>query len=202
MDALGGISAEVEKHPGLFALAIGLVAILAYVQSRNSGPTYVEGSYAGGGTAAPIDPAVAAIEQARINAGAENVQTLASLVGLENTNQNALSASLAQTGAARDVSLAQTAAERDAALAGIAAQHDVADRQINANETLGLNAQTVDLATANINAAIQAQSIAANQDVEKTRLQFEKDMARAQDNTNLATEFFHGVVNFATALFA
>lgn len=136
---MGGVGDVFEKHPLLIAGAIGLVALIAYLQSRNSGTATDtrEYTFAGGGTAKGIDPEAAAISQSAINAGVANIGTIAQLAGLYDTNRSSLTGELARTSAGRDTSLAETYAGRDSSLA-----------QTEAARTLGLSSISASLRSA------------------------------------------------------
>lgn len=199
------IAGEVKKNPAWLFAAVAVVALLAYLSSRNSVPQ--QATFAGGGAAAPVDPQAAAIEEAAIGAGQANVNTLASLIGQENSNQSALAGSLAQTSAARDTSLAQTEEQRVTSLAQTAATQAIDLAQIDAalqastaqtaagvTIAQGNNSATVQAASINsqsaqqiaqINAGTEAARIAAEQQVAQSQQQTSKDIARAQDNTNI-----------------
>jgi hypothetical protein len=206
--AFAGVTEELEKHPLWIALAVVAVALLAFMQ-RSGGQQAQGYSFAGGGAAAPIDPNAAAIEEAAIQAGSTNVSTLASLLGLENTNQAALTGSLASTSAARDVSLSQTAAARDVGLAGIAAQEEVANAQTAADEVKFGQATNAQITAAQITAGVQRATIdaqqqrdlaaiQANENVAQFQTQAAKDIARAGDNTSIV----QGIIHFGESALA
>jgi hypothetical protein len=137
-----------KKHPEMVGIAVAAVAIIAYMQSRNDAQAATTGdggvTFTGGGVqAAPMDPNIAATDQARIAAGSQNVGILASLILGENQSNNAVTAALAQSHDALNAALASTAAgERTAVaatsaslqsqLAGIAAARDSALAQAQA----------------------------------------------------------------------
>lgn len=191
MPGFAGVTEEFEKHPAWIAIAVVAVAIIALMQRRNSTPSDTQYTFAGGGAAAPIDPSVAAIEQARISAGSQNIGIVAGLLGLENTNATALTGSLAQTSAAKDVELARTAAAEEVANAETsaqlyAAQGATAEQLTAAQITAGVQRALIDSQSATDAAAIQAQENVAN-----FQTQAQKDIARAGDNTSIV----QGVIN-------
>lgn len=159
-EGLGGITKVFEEHPMIIGLLVAGVAVIAYLQSgksqQGSSDQEYSGTFAGGGAARPIDPYAAAISQAAISAGSQNLSTIAGLVGLEDSNASDLAGNLASVSAGRDVaiygygasrdtalgesrdsltsSLASTAAARDVGLATIGAQRDVGLAGIGANQ--------------------------------------------------------------------
>jgi len=202
MSGFAGVTEELEKHPLWIALAVVAVAILAFVQRGNQSSAPQEYAFAGGGAAAPTDPGAVAIEEAAIAANSQNFSTLASLLGLKDTNATALQGSLAQTGAARDVGLAQTSAARDVGLASIAASEEVANAQTSAQIYEQQSASQAQITAAQItagvqraindsNAATEQAAIQANENNINFQTQASKDIARAQDNTSIVGGLFH-----------
>lgn len=169
------IIAGIKAHPVIVAVAVIIVAALGlYVskQSAAAGQSAATGGgnatgFAGGGAASPIDPNAAAISEAAISAGATNVQTLASLIGLEDTTQAGLTSSLASTAAGTyatevggNVALGESANNRDVALATLDAQEQEAQ---DANSTsLGLASISAQAAAAAAATAAAVASAAAN----------------------------------------
>ncbi len=206
-----GLGETIEKHPVVVALAVTLVAFLAWMQSRNQPATVTEYTFAGGGKARAIDPNAAAIEQAAIQAGVANLGTIAQLVGLQDSNSAALRGSLAQTEAARATSLAQTDAARVTGLASIdanlrsslfatEAQRDVSIFQATAQRDATLhqidatwdatNQQTsagVTIAQGNNAAQIRAAELTAQSQAAATAAQREAAKLAA-DNANFAIQ--------------
>lgn len=206
---MDGLRDMISKHPWLVFLAIGVVALIAYIQSRDNVATFAgdwEGVPAGGGPH-PLDPNVAATQQAAIAAGHENIGTLASLILGVDTNDAQLENALTRTAAERDVSLRTIDASEQAALAQYASQEHVALSQIDANKEiesgrtialLDATKYTSDQASevARINADLSryiadvegrntASSIASNERVALASGQYGKDIARAQANTSI-----------------
>lgn len=190
---MGELGAFVQKHPVAIFAAVAVVALIAYMQSSGGSSSGGDVSFVGGGVApTPIDPGVTAIDQARIQAGTTNLSTLAQLIlgqqestdafnANEHQTDAALTANLASTSAALTSSLAATAASRDTSLA--ATQASVTENATNANA-----ATIVAGYTAQAQAAISAANVQAAQlahDTEQTQLQFQKDTARAADNTSI-----------------
>jgi hypothetical protein len=203
-----GVTEELEKHPLWIALAVVAVALLAFLQRGNSG-NQQDYTFAGGGAAAPIDPNAAAIEEASISAESTNFATLASLIGLEDSNRTALTGSLAQTSAARDVAMGQTSAARDVSLAGIAADEEVQNARTSADIYNTQNTNAANITAAQITAGIQRalidsqtqteqQAIQAQENVTNFQTQAQKDIARAGDNTKIVD----GIIHFAEGLIA
>jgi hypothetical protein len=199
--AFAGVTEELEKHPLWIALAVVAVALLAFIQRGNSG-NQQSYTFAGGGAAAPIDPNAAAIEEASISAGSTNFATLASLIGLEDSNRTALTGSLAQTSAARDVAMGQTSAARDVSLAGIAADEEVQNARTSADIYNTQNTNAANVTAAQITAGVQRalidsqtlteqQAIQAQENVAQFQTQASKDIARAGDNTSIINGIVH-----------
>lgn len=190
---MGELGAFVQKHPVAIFAAVGIVALIAYMQSNSGGSGGGDVSFVGGGVAPqPIDPGVTAIDQARIQAGSTNLSTLAQLILGEQTSTDslnanehqtdaALTASLANTSAALTSSLASTAASRDTSLA--ATQASVSENATNANVSTVIAGYTAQTQAAITAANLQSAQLA--HDTEQTALQFQKDTARATDNTSI-----------------
>lgn len=205
-----------KEHPVAAGGVLLGVALLAYFQSKSSSNGARSESYQyRGEVAAGIDPNAAAIEQAAISAGTANLGTIASLVGLQDTNRTALAGSLAQTGAARDVQLAQTDAERVTALQNIAAnltaslhntdaERDVSLSQINASTTMNSQTLATQLEAARISQEIARQDLAFRTYAAKLQsdntnfaIQADKDKARAEANASI----FGSIIGGAAAFF-
>lgn len=212
---MSSVSQIFEEHPLAIAGAIAVVAVLAYVSSRNqpATTTSTEYGFAGGGQAAPIDPNAAAIEEAAITAGSRGVSTIASLLGLEDTNNANLTASLAGTTAAAQVaetqsanalaaSLAQTQAQRDTSLAETAAQQEVIDQQTQAGLTLGTAQTAAQVQQAQIAATTQQAQIAAQQAAAVRASNNAAAAQKAQNKSNTTQEIISGVVKLGTAALA
>lgn len=233
---LEGLSKEIEKHPALIALAVLVVALLAYLQAKNSPPSAQSVTFAGGGAARGIDPEAAAIEQSAISAGVANLGTIAQLVAEQDTNRTALTGHLADTSAAertslagiaanqetadaataagvtvagynRDVSLAGISAQQATTLAGISATQETTDAQTAAGVTIASGNNATTLQAAQINAATQAAAIAAQSDAQKRAdanqafsIQAQKDIARANANSNIVNGIFNTIGNVVSSL--
>lgn len=177
----------VKEHPMVLAAGVVLVAALAYHASRaSSGGTVMVTS---NGTPT-TDPNAAAVQEATIQAGAQNVQTLASLI-----------ANTTQTGAQRDVALATTEAQQEAT-----------DRATNAAVTLGLAQTDAQRAVAAFTAQAQADataaetrlglaSINANQTTALAQTAANKAVARANDNTSIVNGIVRTIGGIAAFIF-
>lgn len=202
---MGELAAFVKEHPVAIFAAVGIVALIAYMQSQDtSSPAgSSDVSFVGGGvTNRSIDPGVVSIEQARIQAGSTNLSTLAQLILGQDVSGNELqanehqtdaqlTASLASTSAALTSSLAATQANKDTSLA--ATQASVAENSTNANAATVIAGYTAQ-AQAAITAA-NLRTVELNAQNEATALQFHKDEARASDNTNITDTIVNGVVS-------
>ena len=171
-----GVMGLIKDHP-MLVIGIILVVVLVLLSSRQqSGPVAI---------AQPgVDPNAGAeatqIELARISAGQANVSTLSSLFSSQQ----------------------QIAAQRDVAFHSIDASQEVQDAQtqagisINATNTAAaLEAAKVSSQTAIQVAQTQA-GVATTQaglqyQANLAQLQTQKDIARAQDNTQLANSFIN-----------
>lgn len=153
-----------QKYPWLI---LGLVAAVAYLAFRSSASDSGSGGLVttgGGVQSLPVDQGTVAIETNRQNANAQNLSTIASLVLGEHQSSDSLTASLAQTGAQRDIALAQVTSE-------------LTQAQIAAATTAAMRAN--DNATSITRAQIDAHT-------SEVLGQFNKDIERAKDNTNIA----------------
>lgn len=199
---LDNINELANEHPYLIVGLVVLVAGFAYLSSRGRGSTQAV-TFAGGGAAPGIDPNAAAIEEAAIAAGTQNVGLIASLLGTKDTNASALSASLAQSSAARDIavtqandalqgslaatsaqeeaSLAQTAAQREAALAAISANQETTDAQTSASVTISGQQTAAQIAAAQLTADTQRAAITSSQQIAQQQIAAQ---LAAQNNTN------------------
>lgn len=210
-----------RKHPELIGVAVVLVALIAWMQSRQSEPAASGGdvTFTGGGVhSGEVDPGVVAIEQSRIDAGSRNLGTLASLILGEQQSSDALEASQSQTEAALAADLYRTGAARDVGLSGIEAQRTVglAQTQASVDIAAGQNNASViiagrqyDAATlaAQLNAQTQSAITAANiriAELEKERAlegyATERDTARVQAKSDFWGNLFGVVSNIGTAL--
>jgi hypothetical protein len=205
------ITTVLKEHPlAAGGILVGVV-VLAYMQSKSSSNGARSESYQyRGEVAAGIDPNAAAIEQSAISAGTANLGTIAQLVALQDTNRTALTGSLAQTGAARDVSLANTEAARTTTLQNIAANlrasmystdadRDVSLAQTNASVAVNSQSLATQLEAARISQDISRQQLAFETYAAKLRsdnanfaIQADKDKARAQNNTSIFTSLIGG----------
>lgn len=223
----GSITDVIERHPALISLAVLFVAILAYVQGnkRNSNPSY---SIAGA-THGQLDPGAVAIEQSAISAGSTNISTLAALVGLEHSNDNATTQAgysrdlgIFQAGAARDVANAQTAASvttagyardtaifqataaRDASLAATAAAQEVADTATAAGVTISGQQTAAQTTAAQLTAQTQQAQIAANAAAAKQEADNNNFAIQAQKDIARAadnTSIVNGITNVVGDVF-
>lgn len=194
---MGELAALVKKHPEFIGLAVIVVIVLAWMQSRNGGgsaPDYSGGevSFTGGGVARPpLDPNAAAIEEARISAGSTNLTTLSQLyLGL---NQASYERDIEQgrTSASLSASLAQTEAARHAV--DVASTTDIATARIGADEQLNALNVTSQMA-ANANAAqIQAISLDNARQLEINATQ--RDIARVQAKSSFWDRVIGGAVD-------
>lgn len=183
---MGNVSELFQKHPWAIFAAIFVVALLAYLSSRNSTSGVSDTTFTGGGVIAPpMDPNEAAIEQARISAGQANIGTLAALVlGSEQTNAE-LTASVTGTNASQEVADRQTNASQEVTDAQTAAGVTVAGINANSQITaarITANAQSA-LETIQANAADKAAAQQAQ--LQEATLANQKAIARAADNTSL-----------------
>lgn len=182
---MGELAALVKKHPEFIGLAVIVVILLAYWQSRgnNNGATVPsdgsggEVTFTGGGVARPpLDPNAAAIQEAQIGANAANLTTLSQLwLGL-NEAAYARDVQQGQTSAGLTASLAQTEAQRTLGLDSGVTQRYVAG--VQADEQL--NALNV---TSQMAANAQASNIQALQLDNQRQLEInatQRDIARVQ----------------------
>jgi hypothetical protein len=204
---MGELAAFVRKHPEAMGLAIIVVVILAYMATRggaaNGGGGDSNVTFTGGGVqAAPLDPNVAAVEEARISAGASNLTTLSQLV--LGRQQAAYEADVAegQTQASLAASLSQTEATRAVGLAAIEGQVSM-----NATNVAGdiqktiynTSAQTAQAAiTANTQTSIANANLAAIQDTNATQ----RDVSRVQAKSQFWHDTFGTVENIGRDLLA
>ncbi len=197
-----------KEHPAAVgALVLGVV-VIAYMQSRNdnSGVTVQQYSFRGN-EAAPIDPNAAAISEAAIGAGVSNLGTIAQLIGLTDTNRTALTGSLAQTSAARDVALYQTGATRDVALAqtdaarevslsniaaslraslfGTEASRDVSLAQTAAGERTAARQTDASVSVAQMENAEQLYVAGLNADAQRATLDYQRYVAKLNSDAQL-----------------
>lgn len=210
---MADVTTVLREHPVAAGGVLVGVIILAYMQSRNSGGSQSPNYQYRGEIAAGIDPNAAAIEQAAISAGTQNLGTIAQLVGLQDSNATALTGSLAQTSAARDVSLSQTQAGKDVSLANIAAnlraslfqsevQRDTSLATTGAAVSIAQGQNATTLAQSQINATVTQQQIDAARyaaklqaDNENFAIQADKDKARAQANSSIFGSIIGGIVS-------
>lgn len=201
---MGGLSELIEKHPVLIFAAVAVVVVIAYAQSRNNSASSGDVGFSGGGVAPmPSDPNLAATEQARISATQSEIGTLASYLVATQQSSDALSATLAQTRAAEDVGIAQTSAARDVGLAQTAASVDIAGIQTNGAVSIANTQAEESLAAAKITADTQSKIIDSNISIAQIEAslqqqlgQFQKDIARAGDNTSIFGSILGGIGYF------
>lgn len=166
---MGELAQWVKDHPAAIGIAVVVVALLAYYQSKTDAPaTDGELVVVGGGTGSrEMDPGVVAIEQSRIDAGARNLGTLSSLILGRDQTQAAAGVRYAEVDAARTTTLADITARRDVSMSSIAAQIDLAN--ISAAQAREL---------ANINSSLQQYT--ANLTAQLTRENAEREYAQAK----------------------
>lgn len=157
------VSEIFSKYP---LLIVGLIAVVAFIAFRSSSGGGDSTTTLGGGVRSiPVDQGTVDIETARLSAGTQGIGTIASLLLGVHESSDSLTASLAQTGAQRDVALSQIAGE-------------LTQAQIAAATTASMRYS--DNATAITKAQIDA-------GVAQSNNQTSKDIERARDNTNVAT---------------
>lgn len=185
----GGIMELIKEHPGAVMFAVIAVVLLAYF-SRSTTTQQVMLQPA-------TDPNAGAyardISLAQIQAQTTNVSTLASLFGLEDTNKSAVTTSLAQTQAGRDVQLA-----------AIEAAQEVQDQQTQAgiiNTRTNANAQT---AAAALAAQLEGQMITAQQQVQTAQVNASSrasDQAAANQRNQQNNQFWASLISDGEKLF-
>lgn len=207
--------AILKRHPEVIGLAVVIVAIVAWYQSRgtSSGSGSGDVTFTGGGvSAANVDPGVVSMEQSRIEAGTQNLGTIAQLVLGEQQSSDALeavhtqadaalSADLARTGATRDVGLAQTEAQRQASLAQTQAGIDIASLQSSAYVTAAEIAAQI---TSQTQAAISASNIRIaelERDQAATASATQRDVARVQSKSSFWGDLFDFGGNVVNSIF-
>lgn len=201
-----------EKHPWLMVVAIGVVALLAYMSSGSGGPS-VATSTVGGVIAPPQDPNAAAIQEAKIQAGQSNIGTFAALaLGIQNASAS-LAASLAGTTAAQEVTDRQTNAAQDVTNRQTAAAQDVTNKQTAASVDVASVAASTQIQAANITAGTQVAlaGLAAQAETQRAQdayalqeatLANQKAIARAADNTSVVNGLVNGLVGAGELLLA
>lgn len=211
----------VRKHPELIGVAVVLVALIAWMQSRQAEPAAAGGdiTFTGGGVhGAEVDPGVVAIEQSRIEAGSRNLGTLASLILGQQQSSDALEAVQSQTDAALAADLYRTSAARDVGLSGIEAQRTVGLAQTQAsvdiaagesNAAIIIAGKQYDAASyaAGLSAQTQAAITAANvriAELEKERAlegyATQRDISRVEAKSNFWGDLFGVVSNIGSVL--
>lgn len=190
---MGELASFVEKHPWAIGVAVLIVAALAYLQRPAASGSSGDVTFTGGGVIAPPqDPNAAATDQARIGAGVQNFSTLAQLVLGENTNSSQLQLGQSETAATLAADEAEVSANLTAQLAATTASQETQDAATSASVTInGQNANAA-VTAAQITAATQAavadansKAAAAENAYQLSLAQFQKDQARAADNTSI-----------------
>jgi hypothetical protein len=205
---MGELSSLISKHPWLVFVAVGIVVLIAWAQSHGGNGTQPSGdvTFTGGGVAPlPMDPNVAATDQARISAGTQNLSTIASLLLGTKQSGDALAASESNTSAALSSSLASTEAGLEVGLAQTKAGVDIASINAASAQSIAATTASAQTTAAQITAETQRQVTAANLqaaqmeiDAQNRAAQYQKDIARAADNTNI----FGDVLDLAGKAFA
>ncbi len=201
-------TAFLKERPVLAGAIVLGVAVMAYLASRGSDSSTTTDYAFRGDVAKGIDPNAAAIEQAAIAAGTQNLATIANLAGLQDSNANALKAELAQTNAAKTVSLSSIAANLKAALFQTEASRDVSLAQTGATVSIAEGANATQLRAAELNDSFNRTSLAAQQQMyalhegtERFQIQSQKDIARANANAGIIGDIFGGVASFFGGFF-
>lgn len=212
---MGELAALVKKHPELIGLAVIVVILIAYVQSKNGGassssPDDSGVTFVGGGVAnATVDPNAAAIEEARIGANSANLTTLSQLwLGL---NEAAYSRDVqeGQTSAALSASLAQTEASRVLGLANLETQSHIAD--VNSATTIQTARISADEQTTQANISRDTQQAILNANLEAVRLgnarqdeinATQRDVARVQAKSDFWGTVIDDTVGIVGKLFS
>lgn len=159
------------KYPWLI---LGLVAVVAFLAFRSSSSTSDGVTTIGGGVRSlPVDQGTVDIETARLSAGTAGINSVASLLLGEHQSSDSLVASLAQTGAARDVAITES-------------NNNLTQSQIAAAYTASMNAD-------NNATAVKQSTIAAG--VQTSAQQTQKDIERARDNTSITGQVIGFVGN-------
>lgn len=205
------MAALIKKHPELIGILVIAVIIIAYLQSRSGGGSAPSGdvTFTGGGVAPlPIDPNVAAIQEAQIGANSANLSTLSqTLLGMneaayardvaEGQTSAALSSSLAQTEAQRTVGLAQIDSQTRIAQGQTAAQIEQA--RIGANEQLNAAAITSTMAANAESAQLAAIDLENQRQLEINATQ--RDIARVQAKSSFWKELVGGATGVIASIF-
>lgn len=217
---MGELAEWVKEHPAAIGVAVVVVALLAFYQSKTEPqPTDGELVVVGGGTGSrEIDPGVVAIEQARIDAGSRNLGTLSSLIlGSEQTREASgvrhseidasLTSDLARTESSRTTTLADITARRDVSMASVAAQIDLANiSAAQARDLAGINSElqrytsnlTAQLTRENAAREYEQAKLAYTRDLEALATQ--RDVARVQAKSDFWGDAF-GVVGDVVSFF-
>lgn len=202
---MGELAALVKKHPEFIGIAVIVVIVLAYLQSRNNNSGTVSTDNGGGGdvtftgggvSRAPIDPNVAAIQESQIAANSANLTTISQLVlGLK---QSEFSRDVAegQTSAALSASLAQTEAARHAV--DVASTTQIETARIGADEQLNALNVTSQMAANASAAQIQAISLDNQRQLEINATQ--RDVARVQAKSSFWGNVIGGIVDIGKTL--
>lgn len=209
---MGEMAALIKKHPELIGILVIAVIIIAYLQSRSGGGGAAPSgdvTFTGGGVAPlPIDPNVAAIQEAQIGANSANLSTLSqTLLGMneaayardvaEGQTSAALSSSLAQTEAQRTVGLAQVESQTTIARGQTAAQIEQA--RISANEQF--NAAAI---TSTMQANAESAQLAAIELENQRQLEInatQRDIARVQSKSGFWKELIGGATGVIASIF-
>jgi uncharacterized protein (DUF1800 family) len=210
---MGELAALVKKHPEMLGLAVIVVVLLAWFQSRKNGTGTPSDSgavaFSGGGvTNATIDPNAAAIEEARIGANSANLTTLSQLwLGI---NEASFSRDVAegQTSAALSSSLAQTEASRVVGLAQLDTQRDIANYETGAQIQTARISADVQTTQAQINSGtaraladsnVQALTLDNQRQAEINATQ--RDIARVEAKQGFWSNLIHGAEGIAAIAF-
>lgn len=161
---MGELGELVKKNPALVFFAIAVVVVLAYMSRNNSAGASGDVSFSGGGERAPsLDPNVASVMEAQTSSATAEFQSLTGLVSGAHTTDAELEAEVAAINSQTTLGLAQTAASVEASRITSTTQQYIADAQVRAEQA----------------------AIAAQEKVALTQSQNQKDIARANDNTNI-----------------
>lgn len=188
------IEATVERNPALILGAVGVVALLAYLSSRNSSQAGTVEFTGGGSSPGTIDPTVAQIEESKDSTFASTFGVLSSYLLGSQQSSDALEAY--DISANRDIATANIGASRDVSIAGINANRDTSVAETNANAAITGAKITAD--TQNRITAANISLATINKDVEDFRTQANKDIERAKANAGIVGDVVKGAVHILT----